>query len=493
VVVAGAAVMVVEILGSRILAPTFGTTLHVWSALITVALVALAAGYATGGRLADRRPPLPSLMAVLGGATASLLLAGALAPAVLPLAYRAGLVGGTFVAASVLFLLPLLLLGMVSPLAVRATADFRTLGQSVGGLYALSTAGSVAGSLTVSLVLIPRVSVHTALAVTAAALALVPLAYLAGRRRAGMAAAGALGLGAALAAGLALGHRADRETRYKGGAYPVTARLPSAYGDLVVADRDGVRYLFLNGVQQGALRREGVSGALYAWGLQRVVTARGLPRTALVWGLGAGVVVRALAEAGVEVTAIEIDPAALRAARDHFGLPASVRVVLGDARTETARLASRYDAIVLDAFAGDTPPFHLLTRQAFQAVADRLAPGGLVAVNLVGSVTGPGARPIAAVARTMEAVLGPVTALAPNLALFGHGRPGFVSTVFLVAGPLPEDPAPFPFAVPPDLRRYVEAVLASRVALPRAGAVLLTDAYAPLDAWQDRAVEAMRY
>ena len=61
VLIGGASVMVIEILGSRVLAPSFGTTLHVWSALITVTLAALAIGYAVGGRIADRRPGLPSL------------------------------------------------------------------------------------------------------------------------------------------------------------------------------------------------------------------------------------------------------------------------------------------------------------------------------------------------------------------------------------------------------------------------------------------------
>ena len=65
VLIGGASVMIVEILGSRILAPSFGTTLHVWSALITVTLAALAVGYAVGGRIADRRPGLSSLMTVM--------------------------------------------------------------------------------------------------------------------------------------------------------------------------------------------------------------------------------------------------------------------------------------------------------------------------------------------------------------------------------------------------------------------------------------------
>src|SRR5262245_54111374 len=73
VVIGGAAVMVVEILGSRVLAPKFGTTLHVWSALITVTLAALAVGYAVGGRVADRRPGLGALMIVMACAGGTML------------------------------------------------------------------------------------------------------------------------------------------------------------------------------------------------------------------------------------------------------------------------------------------------------------------------------------------------------------------------------------------------------------------------------------
>jgi hypothetical protein len=134
VLVGGAAVMVVEILGSRILAPTFGTTLHVWSALITVTLAALAIGYAWGGRLADRRPGLGPLVSVMAIAAGTLLLADLITRPVLNLAYGAGMVGGTFIAATLLFLPTLLLLGMISPMAVRAAGDARHLGASVGNL-----------------------------------------------------------------------------------------------------------------------------------------------------------------------------------------------------------------------------------------------------------------------------------------------------------------------------------------------------------------------
>jgi len=492
VLIGGAAVMVVEILGSRMLAPTFGTTHHVWSALITVALIGLAVGYAVGGRVADRRPGLGMLMTVMAVATGTLLLADLLTKPVLRAAYGAGMIGGTFIAALALLLPTLFLLGMVSPMAVRAAADQRHLGKSVGNLYALSTIGSVAGSLAVSLILIPYYSVHTAIAVTAVALGLAPVVYFAlgaGRQAAALLAV-ALTLGVVYTK--VAGEDADRELYYKGEAHPVTARIPSAYGDLVVSDYKATRFLFLNGVTQGSLRGN-LSGSLYAYGLERLVTAKGVPRSVLIWGLGAGIVARALAEAGSYVTVIEIDPASERIARDYFGLPGAVKVIIGDARTETLGLSEKYDVIILDAFSGDSPPFHLLTREAFASLRERLAPGGLVVANIVGGTAGEEARAVASVARTLEDVFGRVEAFAPNKYLFGRDQPDYVSTVFLVAGELPAAPAPLTLPIPEERRAYVDSVFASRVTLPRDRAIVLTDAYAPLDAWSDSAVRAMRY
>src|SRR5262245_19258475 len=178
VLIGGASVMVVEILGSRVLAPSFGTTLHVWSALITVTLAALAVGYAIGGRVADRRPGLGTLMIVMACSAGTLIISDLITRPVLRAAYGAGMVSGTFLAATLLFLPTLFLLGMLSPMAVRAAANHQHLGASVGNLYALSTVGSVAGSLSVSLVLIPNMTVHVAIISTAVALAIAPVVYL---------------------------------------------------------------------------------------------------------------------------------------------------------------------------------------------------------------------------------------------------------------------------------------------------------------------------
>lgn len=493
VVIGGASVMVVEILGSRVLAPVFGTTLHVWSALITVTLASLAIGYAWGGRIADKRPGLGTLMTVMAISAGTLLLADLITRPVLSAAYSAGMVGGTFVAAILLFLPTLLLLGMVSPMAVRAAADQLNLGRSVGNLYAISTIGSVIGSLAVSLLIIPNMNIHTAIIGTAVALAVVPLWYLLTRKRMQQAVLLLVGLSLVSVGTAVAGQDADREVFYKNKGYRVTARVPSAYGDLVVSDEGSVRYLFLNGVQQGSLIGD-VSFARYAYGLERLATAKGVPKTMLIWGLGAGVYARAMAEAGTQVTVIEIDPESEKVAREYFGLPASVKVIIGDARTETARLQEKFDVIVLDAFSGDSPPFHLLTREAFADLKKCLAPDGLVVANIVGGLQGNAAKLVSSVAMTLESEFGKTQAFAPNWYQSGK-RDDLVSTMFLVCGELPETPAPFTMKISEEIRKlnYIESVFASRVELRREGAMILTDAYAPLEAWSDDAVQAMRY
>ncbi len=493
VFIGGASVMVVEILGSRVLAPSFGTTLHVWSALITVTLAALAVGYAIGGRVADRRPGLGALMVVMSCAAGTLMLSDVITRPVLRVAYQAGMVSGTFLAATLLFLPTLFLLGMLSPMAVRAAASHQQLGTSVGNLYALSTIGSVAGSLAVSLLLIPNMTVHAAIMATAIALALVPVFYLFFRSKRQSALLLFVGLAMAVAVTKVMGDEADKEVMYKNESYPVTDRVPSAYGDLVVSDHRGVKYLFLNGVQQGSMIGD-VSHAKYAYGLKRLATAKGIPKTVLIWGLGAGVYARAMAEAGSQVTVIEIDPMSQKIAREHFGLPASVKVIIGDARTETVRLTEKYEVIVLDAFSGDSPPFHLLTREAFADLKERLEPNGLVVANIVGGVSGEASRIVSSVVATMESVFGKTHVFSPNWLLAGKKR-DFVSTMFLVSGELAENPAPFTMKVSEEVKRigYIEAVFASRLELPRDRAVILTDDYAPLEAWSDAAVQAMRY
>ncbi|MEE8277223.1 MAG: fused MFS/spermidine synthase, partial [Thermoanaerobaculia bacterium] len=150
VAVSGAIFMAFEILSSRILAPHFGSSVYVWGSIISIFLAALSLGYAWGGRLADRQPRMPILGRLITFAAvfqAVLLLWGVRLAGLLA-DLTGGSPAGTLLAASVLFGPTSILFGTVSPYAVRLAArDLAQVGNTAGRLYALSTLGSLAGTL----------------------------------------------------------------------------------------------------------------------------------------------------------------------------------------------------------------------------------------------------------------------------------------------------------------------------------------------------------
>jgi hypothetical protein len=135
----------------------------------------------------------------------------------------------------------------------------------------------------------------------------------------------------------------------------------------------------------------------------------------------------------------------------------------------------------------------LLTKEAFESLRARLAPQGSIIANIVGSAQGEGAQVLASVVATLEAVYGKTHIFAPNRKLDANAGPNYVSTTLLLVGELPATPAPFTLPYPKEMQTYLDTVLASGVSdLAREKAVVLTDAYAPLEAWSDAAVQVMR-
>src|SRR5579863_2828130 len=154
----GGVLMALEILSSRILAPYFGNSVYVWGSIISVFLAALSLGYLWGGRLADRQPSLAALarlLALAAACEAALLLAGSRLAGALG-DWTGATPGGTLIAAAALFGPASVLLATVSPYAVRLAArDLGRLGDTAGRLYALSTFGSLGGTLIATFLLIP--------------------------------------------------------------------------------------------------------------------------------------------------------------------------------------------------------------------------------------------------------------------------------------------------------------------------------------------------
>ncbi|MBU6364419.1 MAG: fused MFS/spermidine synthase, partial [Acidobacteria bacterium] len=170
VFVAGAATLAAELTGARLLAPWFGASNLVWANVIGLTLIYLSLGYWLGGKAADRYPN----PRVLGGVVIVAAITIALLPLALTPVFRAAqgafadLSAGAFVASFVgtmlMFLIPVTLLGTVSPWAIRLSVrDVQTAGSVAGRLYAISTVGSILGTFLPVLVLIPAIGTRATL------------------------------------------------------------------------------------------------------------------------------------------------------------------------------------------------------------------------------------------------------------------------------------------------------------------------------------------
>ena len=401
----GASVLALELLASRIMTPYFGVSLYIWTGILSITLIALALGYWAGGRFAAGRRAgnvarLTLLFGLMPAAASFAIAAACLAyPWLFPKLAGADLVLGAFLACLVLLFVPLAAASAMNPLLVAillTRGGARPGDAGAGKVFFVSTLGSVAGVLATGFVLIHYLTNFSATLAVALLLALLSLASaarppvpLAGRARLGLA-----GAAATLVAGIML-WQADAYTErmwpaiYGGRVWRLEASHRSLFGTVKIlrsdADDSGryARIYFQDGLVQNTVASDGRSLSFYTYALEALAyTYRPRVKTALVLGLGAGVVPMRLAGRGVEVETVEIDPASLAAATRYFGFdPARVRVHLADARTQLKRCHRGHDLVVIDLFHGDGTPDYLVTRDFFSDLKRCLLPDGIAVFN----------------------------------------------------------------------------------------------------------------
>ena len=386
VFVVGSASLGAEIAAARLMAPFFGASTIVWANTIGVVLVSLSIGYWLGGRLADRDPHLRGLCRLV--AAAALLLA------VVPFAAKpffdisvdaldqisAGAFVGSLVGVLFLIAVPVILLGACSPYAVRlAVPDVEHAGTIAGRLYAISTAGSLVGTMLSALVLIPFVGTQRTFLLFALVLAVCAAAGLGWRYVAVPAAvAGVI----AIPVGTVKATADGEKVLWEGETTQQYAR--------VIEEEDGDRRLELNeGIAEHSLYRPGSYLTGNYWDGLLVLPFAGLrrpPRRVAILGNAAGTAERAYGHffPDVEVDGVDIDGKLAELGERYFDLHLDhrLRAYTADARPWLHDSDGGYDVIVVDAYRQPYIPFYLATREFFQLAADRLAPGGVVVVNV---------------------------------------------------------------------------------------------------------------
>lgn len=479
----GAAVMVIEVLGSRVVGPFFGVSLFVWTSLISVTMISLALGYWFGGVLADRRGHGADLYLLIAAAGACVLLIPWLKGAVLEASLPLGLRTGAFVSSLILFGPALLFLGCVSPYLIKITANAAdNIGRTAGGLYALSTVGSVAGTALTGFFLIAHLGVNQAFYAVGITLLLIAALYFAVLRRLVVAGV-ALLLCIALAPqrivppALSMPDAQVREVFSGDTFYGAVKVIDVDYGDAVD------RQLLIDGLQQGGMDvSRGQSVNVYAY-LMQYLPYRLQPNghDCLVVGLGAGFVPAGYSARGIRTDVVDIDPLIPQLARDYFGFSTSGDVVVADARHFLLTTPRQYDYIILDAYNGDLMPHHLISREMFTLIEQHLRPGGVLGINFIGSV-GEQRRMTSSVVRTLRSVFENVD-IYPVFDVDGANGIGNLEIVAYHGArtllPLGEVPG---LAIHPRVNAKVRGFMRSSYPFPAdADALVLTDDYNPMD------------
>ena len=399
VFISGMTTLAAELTAGRLIGNVFGTSNLVWASIIGLILIYLTLGYFLGGKWADANPTPGAMYRILAWGAFTVALVPYIAGPVLRSAASAfealsvGIMAGSFIAVLILFIVPITLLGAISPFAIRLSVDDATkAGQISGQIYATSTLGSFIGTFLPTLVLIPTIGTTKTFLVFGLFLLFVALAGLgkfASRNE--MLKLIWMPIVLAVIAILSAGQALKNNT---GQVY----EAESAYNYIQVQEINGYTLLRLNDGQgihsiyhpdtlfyNGPWEQFSVGPYFYA---NR--SPDDVQRMAIV-GLAAGTAARqatAIYGKDILIDGFELDEEIVEVGKKYFGmnLP-NLTVYIGDGRLNLDRSQLKYDIIAIDAYRPPYIPPHMTTLEFFEICASHLTDDGVLTLN-VGSVPG---------------------------------------------------------------------------------------------------------
>lgn len=505
---AGMTSLAVEVSASRLLGSVFGTSNLVWAVVIGLMLVYFTIGYFIGGRLADRTPRLGVLYRLIAwGAFLCGVVPMIARPVLSSAAYAvvtfdAAPAVGAFLTVLVLFIVPVTLLGCISPFAIRlAVTNIADSGKISGSMYAISTCGSIIGTFLPSLLLFDLVGVSWTFLVFAVPLSVIALIGLAQENRRAAIRLGWMPI-VLIIAGLVLFNGPlrpdvpnttllyDKESSYN---YIQVRELNAALGQFPAK----TRILLLNegqGFHSVALPTTGTDQ--FYGGTWDIFLAAPYFNANVNWneanpsvhrmaiiGLAAGTIstqYTAVYGSGIQIDGIEIDPAIVEAGRTYFGMTQpNLNVIVEDGRLGLAKTAGNFDVVGIDAYRVPYVPWHLTTVEFFQEIKAKLSPRGVVVINVGRAVSGTvqDRRLVEGMTRTMQAVFPSVHTVdvknSFNTILIATVEPTTPANLWQNLSNLTP-------STPPLLRRALDAAYSGLVTT-KAGEMIFTDDRAPVE------------
>ena len=403
VFVSGMSIMAVEMSASRLLAPYFGTSLFVWTNIIGIIMIALSIGYYLGGKIADKYHSKPLFYKIIIGGGFFIALIPFISKPIMSVSVKAitqeslSLFYTSLISTIILFALPLILLGMVSPYAIRlASKEIKTVGNIAGSIYALSTVGSIIGTFIPALLTIPFIGTKKTIILFAFILVLFSIIGLSKKK-------------------LFFIPLMILILLISGGQIKPTHGLiyedESVYNYIQVIEENNIRYLKLN---EGHATHSKYNPDFVlvngVWDYFNIVPlVHGNAKDVLIIGIAAGTISKEYNYIfpEIKVDGVEIDGEVIEVGKTFFDMnDDNLQVYNMDGRVFLRATEKKYDVIITDAYKQPYIPFHLTTKEYFTEVKNHLNRDGIAAIN-VGSAR-KDSEILRMISNTMKSVYGHV-------------------------------------------------------------------------------------
>lgn len=391
----GMSVMAVELSATRLLAPTFGTSSIIWTIVIGLIMISLSLGNILGGRSADKHNSMDRLYALIWAAAIYIALIPFVGKYIIILSVTIFMwispnnlvISGSILSCLVIFSIPLVILGMVTPYLVKlGITDISKSGKTAGEIYALSTIGSIIGTFIPTFITIPLVGTSKTFLIFSLILNLICLYYFVSKKT--RLAKSIITSFIVLVLTVTPFH--DSYAFWK---QNIVYEGESLYNYLQVSEDSKSVILSTNvafGVQSIYKKNSTVTGLYYDYALMAPFFIKDTDfkssKDVLILGLGTGTYAKQLKHffPNTKTDGVEIDPTIVDLSKKYFNLKEDeANIYINDGRTFlNTHKDKKYDLIMVDAYHDITIPFHMSTKEFFGLVKETLKPGGVIVVNI---------------------------------------------------------------------------------------------------------------
>lgn len=405
----GGSVMVCELVGAKMLAPFFGTSLYVWAAALGLTLGGLTIGYFLGGRLSAKYSNDQRLLYyVLIAASIFMVLMPVTSHWIMSAAIEMNLQTGAILSLLIFMVPPLIFMGMTSPIIINLlTNDADRAGNSAGNVYAISTLGGILLTFLMGFYIIPNFGITKPAIITGCVLAILPIISLLRRKQKSslLALVVLFGLSA---------WKLNENIEYHED-YNVLYESEGILGQIKVVDHPSFeitedarmgRGLIVNNTLQTYVGVDlDFQYSIWSWANYFPTAASVFPEgsNVLLLGLGGGTLVKQFDRMGFHVDVVEIDKRVWDVSVEYFKMDPSTKVYIDDARHFVKTAKKKYDIIVFDTFLSESVPEHLMTLEGFEDARRILNPNGMIMANFYGYLEGDVGKAARAVYKTFLA------------------------------------------------------------------------------------------